>query len=278
MSLKSVLKRKFKIKNPIVAIKKKKNKSKNVLYMTSADTYIKTDADDISREYSVTDNDQNQDISTKNLFNGENGDENNMNNDGSIESTTEIKRNKKKRKSTENDKSLEHEVPIKKRVTFAADVKSEKEDQKSSASSLKLISLNKRKKLNYIKKLKAKKNKQKNAKKCEENATARSTPRQERAIEYLMQWKNDRANWKFKKIYQLWLIKNTYDTLKISKEHFDTLVEYLQTIEGKSRSIILQSANSVVLEFSSSNEGQQELNSSQEVKYQRARTIIQMFD
>lgn len=216
MSLKSVLKRKFKIKNPIVAIKKKKNKSKNVLYMTSADTYIKTDADDISREYSVTDNDQNQDISTKNLFNGENGDENNMNNDGSIESTTEIKRNKKKRKSTENDKSLEHEVPIKKRVTFAADVKSEKEDQKSSASSLKLISLNKRKKLNYIKKLKAKKNKQKNAKKCEENATAISTPRQERAIEYLMQWKNDRANWKFKKIYQLWLIKNTYDTLKVS--------------------------------------------------------------
>jgi len=157
MSLKSVLKKKFKIKNPIVAIKKKKNKSKHVVYKPSADTYIKTDADDFSREYSVTDKEQNQDTPTKNLFNGENGDEKNMNNDGSIESTIEIKRNKKKRKSTDNDKSLEHEVPIKKRVTFAADVKSEKEDQKSSASSLKLISLNKRKKLNYIKKLKAKK-------------------------------------------------------------------------------------------------------------------------
>ncbi|XP_022181953.1 uncharacterized protein C7orf50 homolog [Myzus persicae] len=276
MSLKSVLKKKFKIKNPIVAMKKKKNKSKHVT--PSADTYIKTDADDICKEPSITDKEQNQHTAPENLFIGENGDEKNMNNDESIKSTTEIKRNKKKRKSTDNDKSLEYEVPIKKRVTFAADVKSEKDDQKSSASNLKLISLNKRKKLNYIKKLKSKKNKQKNAKKCEENATAISTPRQERAVEYLMQWKNDRTNWKFKKIYQLWLIKNTYDHLKVSKEHFDTLVEYLQTIEGKSRSIILQNANTVVSEFSSSNEGQQELNSSQEVKYQRARTIIQMFD
>lgn len=64
----------------------------------------------------------------------------------------------------------------------------------------------------------------------------------------------------------------------MSKEHFDILVEYLQTIEGKSRSIILQNANTVISEFSTSNEGQQELNSSQEVKYQRARTIIQMFE
>lgn len=64
----------------------------------------------------------------------------------------------------------------------------------------------------------------------------------------------------------------------MSKEHFDILVEYFQTIEGKSRSIILQSASTVISEFSNSNEGQQELNSSQEVKYQRARTIIQMFE
>lgn len=53
-------------------------------------------------------------------------------------------------------------------------------------------------------------------------------------------------------------------------------MEYLQTIEGKSRNIILQSANSIITEFSTANE-QQELNSSQYNKYQRARTIIQMF-
>lgn len=275
MSLKSVLKKKFKIKNPIVAIKKKKNKSKHVLYTPSADTYIKIDTDNINKERSITEKEQNQNVAPESLVNG---DEKNMNIDGLMKSITEIKSNKKKRKSTDNDTNLESEVPIKKRVTFAADVKSEKDEKKSTVGNLKLISLNKRKKLNYIKKLKAKKNKIKNAKKCEENSTAISTPRQERAMEYLMQWKNDRTNWKFKKIYQLWLINYTYDPLKVSKEHFGTLVEYLQTIEGQSRSIILQRANTIISEFSSSNEGQQELNSSQEVKYQRARTIIQMFD
>ncbi|XP_026805787.1 uncharacterized protein C7orf50 homolog [Rhopalosiphum maidis] len=269
MSLKSVLKKKFKIKNPITSMKKK-NKPKHT---PSADTYSKIDGENKIKECSITDKEQKKNTIPEKSLNGENGNEKH-NNDGSIEITTV---NKKKRKSTDQDTSLEC-VPIKKKVTFAADVKSEKDDQKSSAGKLKLISLNKRKKLNYIKKLKAKKNKQKNAKKCEKNATAISTPRQERAVEYLMQWKNDRSNWKFKKIYQLWLIKNTYDPLKVSKEHFDVLVEYLQTIEGKSRSIILQSANTVVSEFSNSNDGQQELNSSQEVKYQRARTIIQMFE
>lgn len=216
MSLKSVLKKKFKIQNPIVAMKKKKNKSKHVLYMPSADTYIKIDTDNISKEHSITEKEQNKITAPENVFNGENGDEKNMNIDALIKSTGGIKPLKKKRKSTDNDTNRECEVSKKKRVTFAPDVKSEKDDQKSSASNLKLISLNKRKKLNYIKKLKAKKNKQKNAKKCEANATAINTPRQERAVEYLMQWKNDRTNWKFKKIYQLWLIKNTYDPLKVS--------------------------------------------------------------
>jgi len=211
MSLKSVLKNKLKIKNPIKSMKKK-NKPKHALNISSADTYSKIDADNV-KEYTITDKEENKKIVP----------EKHINTDESIEFTTI---NKKKRKSTDNDTSLES-LPIKKRVTFAADVKSEKEEQKSSAGKLKLISLNKRKKLNYIKKLKAKKNKQKNAKKCEENATAVSTPRQERAMEYLMQWKNDRSNWKFKKIYQLWLIKNTYDHLKASIMLFTNKLLYI---------------------------------------------------
>lgn len=212
MSLKGVLKKKFKIKNPIVSLKKKKNKTKHVLLTPSTNTYIKIDPDNINQNHSLTDKKQNENTNPENSLNGENN-EKNIDNDMSIESTALVQ---KKRKSTDNDTSNENEIPKKKRVTFAADVKSEKDNQKSSARNLKLLSLNKRKKLNYIKKLKAKKNKQKNAKKCEENATAISTPRQERAVEYLMQWKNDRSNWKFKKIYQLWLIKNTYDPLKAS--------------------------------------------------------------
>jgi len=75
---------------------------------------------------------------------------------------------KKKLKSADNDKMNECGSSIKKRVTFAADVKSEKDDQKCTAGNMKPLSLNKRKKINYLKKLKAKKNKkkmQKNVKK-----------------------------------------------------------------------------------------------------------------
>lgn len=53
-------------------------------------------------------------------------------------------------------------------------------------------------------------------------------------------------------------------------------MEYLQTINGQSRNLILQNANAVVTEFSSSEEFK-ELNVAQENKYQRARIIIQMF-
>lgn len=65
---------------------------------------------------------------------------------------------------------------------------------------------------------------------------------------------------------------------QIPKEYFDILVEYFQTIEGHSRNLILQNANAVITNFSFSNEEEEELNSSQQNNYKRARTIIQMFD
>lgn len=211
MSIKSVLKKKFKIKNPITPIKKKRQKIKYIISESSVDSYVKLDPDiiknehlktiklekkNVTKEFKILSNDQNdyEKIIDKNM-------------------STELPKIRKKHKTLDNDKC---ELPKKKKVTFAADVKSEKDDQKNTAGKMIPLSLNKRKKKNYLKKLKATKNKLKNAKKCEENAAAICTPRQERAIEYLMQWKNDRLNWKFKKIYQLWLIKNTYNSSRVS--------------------------------------------------------------
>lgn len=198
MSVKSVFKKKLlKIKNPINSIKKNK-KSKHVISEPSNKHVKNNRVDKIDGQITTTELQlKGETFYTTNTAQNE------------ITETINIK---KKRKSIENDAN--DEQPKKKKVTFSADVKSEKDDQKCTAGNMKPLSLNKRKKKNYIKKLKAKKNKQKNAKKCEENAI--SSPRQERAIEYLMQWKNDRSNWKFKKIYQLWLIKNTYDSTKAS--------------------------------------------------------------
>ncbi len=40
-------------------------------------------------------------------------------------------------------------------------------------------------------------------------------PKEEPGIEYLLQWKNDRSNWFFKKIKQIWLLRNMYDQKKV---------------------------------------------------------------
>lgn len=202
MSIQSVFKNKFKIKNSITSIKNKKQKNKHISLVSPVETYLKFD---------TTDNVNNKHLVSEKLHLKESSKCSSNTNNNSLK---EPKINKKKRKSTE--KNNKAETPIKKKVTFAVDVKSDKDGEKCTAGKMKPLSLNKRKKLNYLKKLKAKKNKQKNAKKSEENTSANQTPRQERAIEYLKQWKNDRSNWKFKKIYQLWLVKNTYDTTKAS--------------------------------------------------------------
>lgn len=206
MSVKGVLKKKFKLKNPIALLRKKKQKNRHS--EPSADTYNQLDGDNEERSTSNTP----QINVSGSVVPAESEHLHKSTDDISV---TDAPKPKKKRKSSDNDASNESETPTKKRVTFAADVKSET-DQKCTAGNLKPLSLNKRKKINYLKKLKASKKKLKKSQQCEESATSNSVSRQERSIEYLMQWKNDRSNWKFKKIYQLWLIKSTYDMTKAS--------------------------------------------------------------
>lgn len=206
MSIKSVIKKKFKLENTIFSMKKKKPKIKHVISKSTGDSYTKLNTDIDIKSESIPDNLQKQSTAHENKTNVEKHIE-----QTSIDTNINSTLKKKKKRKSEN---VEHEVPKKKNVTFAADVKSEN-DQKCTAGLKVPLSLNKRKKLNYIKKLKSKKNKLKNLKKCEANAAATNTLLQERAVEYILQWKNDRSNWKFNKKIQIWLIKNTYDPVKV---------------------------------------------------------------
>jgi hypothetical protein len=196
MSIKGVLKKKFNIKNPIISMKRKKDKIKTIITETSVDTYHKLDIDGIKSTTTETP------LKLGNVGLCTNIDTN---------ETRESMKIKKKRKSI--DTNNEVDPTKKKKVTFADNVVSR---DKSTAGKMKKLSLNKKKKKDYISKLKAKKKKLKNAKICERIAFANGMSRQERACEYLIQWKNDRCNWKFKKINQLWLIKNTYDLTLVS--------------------------------------------------------------
>jgi hypothetical protein len=54
------------------------------------------------------------------------------------------------------------------------------------------------------------------------------------AIKYLKDWHLNRSEWKFKKTFQIWLIKNWANSKQINDQDFDLLIEYILTINKES--------------------------------------------
>lgn len=55
------------------------------------------------------------------------------------------------------------------------------------------------------------------------------------AIDYLHTWFNNRQHWNFKKVRQVWLLKNMFDQEQISDENFGILLKYLEGLEGAAK-------------------------------------------
>lgn len=55
------------------------------------------------------------------------------------------------------------------------------------------------------------------------------------AIDYLHTWFNNRQHWNFKKVRQVWLLKNMFDQEQISNENFGILLKYLEGLEGAAK-------------------------------------------
>merc|ERR1712135_114891 len=69
-----------------------------------------------------------------------------------------------------------------------------------------------------------------------------SEPTTNKHLLYLETWKNDRENWNFKKVCQVWLIKNLYKKESVDDKHFPMLLEYLDGLKGGARERLLASA------------------------------------
>jgi hypothetical protein len=65
-------------------------------------------------------------------------------------------------------------------------------------------------------KRKKKQNKTKKTKKMQ--AVQKSDENKEKCISYLKRWHEDRQNWKFEKLRQIWLLRNMLDPLKVSRK------------------------------------------------------------
>ncbi|XP_013782013.1 uncharacterized protein C7orf50 homolog [Limulus polyphemus] len=91
--------------------------------------------------------------------------------------------------------------------------------------------------------LKRQKKKEQKAKKHSEETGAKA---KENALLYLKLWHTDRHNWSFKKIQQIWLLKNLYQTEQISDDEFEILLEYLVGLKGAARERLVEEAEKLI--------------------------------
>ncbi|KAG1137243.1 hypothetical protein G6F37_011377 [Rhizopus arrhizus] len=87
-------------------------------------------------------------------------------------------------------------------------------------------------------------NKEKPKKKIKKNKVkieeTRRENKQEEALEYVRSFVNDKQNWKFKKVQQIWILQNLY---KIPENDFDNVLKYLKDLQGSSREKTRMEAN-----------------------------------
>ncbi|CAH1273174.1 C7orf50 [Branchiostoma lanceolatum] len=74
---------------------------------------------------------------------------------------------------------------------------------------------------------------------------------------YLQTWKSDRPSWVFRKVRQVWLLRNMYNTDKVSDEDFPILLEYLTGLQGKGRETTVAEAEKL-LQAQEHKEGEEE--------------------
>ncbi|KAL3899082.1 MAG: hypothetical protein SGCHY_002303 [Lobulomycetales sp.] len=67
----------------------------------------------------------------------------------------------------------------------------------------------------------------------------------QKAEEFLSQWSTDKANWKFQKNKQTWILKNLFSEQRISKDTFKIALKYLKDVAGNGRSTTLSEAERI---------------------------------
>jgi len=96
------------------------------------------------------------------------------------------------------------------------------------------------------------------------------------ALKYLNDWKYNRNEWKFKKNYQIWLIKNWNNINRICDQDFDLFIDYIESINNESfakKRLEIEAKNIINKEEVEVEEHKDE----DKQKYDRARKILQCF-
>ncbi|KAM3592581.1 uncharacterized protein V6R79_021611 [Siganus canaliculatus] len=93
----------------------------------------------------------------------------------------------------------------------------------------------------------------------------------QQALDYLACWAENRAEWKFQKTRQCWLLQHMFDHEKIPDEKFSVLLQYLEGLRGGARDTTVQKALALVEES-----GQAPEDRAVQQRAHRAKEVIQL--
>ncbi|XP_002135223.3 uncharacterized protein C7orf50 [Drosophila pseudoobscura] len=126
------------------------------------------------------------------------------------------------------------------------------------------------------------KKKQKHQQRLEAQKDQNSNKEAKRNEEYLLQWKNSRAEWKFVKLRQISIQQTAFDEEKLAAEIWDIALEYLASSQGAARAKISKLADEVIEKLDKEGEKLEDEAERQKLiestRYQRARDLLQSFD
>ncbi|XP_068209832.1 uncharacterized protein C7orf50 homolog [Palaemon carinicauda] len=100
-----------------------------------------------------------------------------------------------------------------------------------------------------------------------------SENKKEKVQEYLNEWQSNRVSWKYKKLCDIWLIKNFLKKPMLGKQYFKIFLLYVADMKGMSKQRCLEKVQAIV----SSNETRTETEESakeRSIKLKRAKAVL----
>ncbi|KAK7118734.1 hypothetical protein R3I94_022285 [Phoxinus phoxinus] len=154
--------------------------------------------------------------------------------------TTEEKKQKKRKKSTA-ESSGDVNTSVQQEQSGAEDENGLDGEEELSPEERRVLE----RKLKKILK-KEEKKKLKEEGKSIKPETGKTNVAEKQALEYLECWTQKREAWKFNKSRQTWLLQHMYDSVKVSDDHFEMLLSYIDGLQGLARSSTVQKAEAIV--------------------------------
>lgn len=120
------------------------------------------------------------------------------------------------------------------------------------------------------------KKRKKHQKLVESRKTRTDQKYQDEILTYLKSYCEDRSNWKFQKMKQIWIQENVFDATKIGDDVWSFALEYLGGSQGRSKDELSKKAREIIDRIDTEADEKSEPELQEQPLYIRARELLQM--